>query len=137
MPLPVRLLLAKQPMQSHDVFLRHKTTLRRRYDLAWQAAEKNGAFDTLFINEKLQVTEGGRSNLFIWRDGQWLTPPLSEGVLPGIMRGLLLDDPTMNAREAVLTLDDLRSAERIMVCSSLRGSLPATVDWDAALVDVT
>jgi para-aminobenzoate synthetase / 4-amino-4-deoxychorismate lyase len=137
LPLPVRLLLAKQPMQSHDVFLRHKTTLRRRYDLAWQAAEKNGAFDTLFINEKLQVTEGGRSNLFMWRDGQWLTPPLSEGVLPGIMRGLLLDDPTMNAREAVLTLDDLRSAERIMVCSSLRGSLPATVDWDAALVDVT
>jgi para-aminobenzoate synthetase/4-amino-4-deoxychorismate lyase len=132
----VRLLLAKQPMQSQDVFLRHKTTLRRRYDLAWQAAEKNGAFDTLFVNEKSQVTEGGRSNLFVCRDGQWLTPPLSEGVLPGIMRGLLLDDPTMNAREAVLTLEDLRVAERIMVCSSLRGSLPATVDWDAALVDV-
>ena len=137
LPLPVRLLLAKQPMQSQDVFLRHKTTLRRRYDLAWQAAEKMGAFDTLFINEKSQVTEGGRSNLFVCRDGQWLTPPLPEGVLPGIMRGLLLEDPTMNAREAVLTLDDLRSAERIMVCSSLRGSLPATVDWDAALVDVT
>ncbi len=137
LPSPVRLLLAKQPMQSHDVFLRHKTTLRRRYDLAWQAAEKNGAFDTLFVNEKSQVTEGGRSNLFIYRDGQWLTPPLSEGVLPGIMRGLLLDDPTMNAREAVLTLDDLQSAERIMVCSSLRGTLPASVDWDAALVDVT
>ncbi len=137
LPSPVRLLLAKQPMQSQDVFLRHKTTLRRRYDLAWQAAEKNGAFDALFINEKSQVTEGGRSNLFVCRDGQWLTPPLSEGVLPGIMRGLLLDDPTMNAREAVLTLDDLRNAERIMVCSSLRGSLPATVDWEAALVDVT
>ena len=137
LPLPVRLLLAKQPMQSQDVFLRHKTTLRRRYDLAWQAAEKMGAFDTLFINEKSQVTEGGRSNLFVCRDGQWLTPPLSEGVLPGIMRGLLLEDPNMNAREAVLTLDDLRSAERIMVCSSLRGSLPAKVDWEAALVDVT
>ncbi len=136
MPSPVRLLLAKQPMQSNDVFLRHKTTLRRRYDLAWQAAEKNGAFDTLFVNEKSQVTEGGRSNLFIYRDGQWLTPPLSEGVLPGIMRGLLLDDPTMNAREAVLTLDDLQSAERIMVCSSLRGTLPASVDWDAAQIDV-
>ncbi len=134
---PVRLLLAKQPMQSHDIFLHHKTTLRRRYDRAWQHAEKNGAFDTLFVNERSQVTEGGRSNLFVCRDGQWLTPPLSEGVLPGIMRGLLLNDPTMNAREAVLTLDDLRNAERIMVCSSLRGSLPATVDWEAALVDVT
>ncbi len=137
MPSSVRLLLAKQSMQSQDVFLRHKTTLRRRYDLAWQAAEKMGAFDTLFVNEKSQVTEGGRSNLFVCRDGQWLTPPLSEGVLPGIMRGLLLGDTTMNAREAVLTLDDLRNAERIMVCSSLRGSLPATVDWEAALVDVT
>jgi para-aminobenzoate synthetase/4-amino-4-deoxychorismate lyase len=135
-PSSVRLLLAKQPMQSQDVFLRHKTTLRRRYDLAWQVAEKNGAFDTLFINEKSQVTEGGRSNLFVCREGQWLTPPLSEGVLPGIMRGLLLNDPTMNAREAVLTLDDLRVAEHIMVCSSLRGSLSATVDWDAALVNV-
>ena len=136
LPSPVRLLLAKQPMQSQDVFLRHKTTLRRRYDRAWQVAEKNGAFDTLFVNEKSQVTEGGRSNLFICREGQWLTPPLSEGVLPGIMRGLLLNDPTMNAREKVLTLDDLRVAEHIMVCSSLRGSLSATVDWDAALVDV-
>ena len=135
-PSPVRLLLAKQPMQSQDVFLRHKTTLRRRYDLAWQTAEKNGAFDTLFVNEKSQVTEGGRSNLFVCLDGHWLTPPLSEGVLPGIMRGLLLNDPSMNAREAVLTLEDLRVAERIMVCSSLRGSLPATVDWDAALVDI-
>jgi len=136
LPSPVRLLLAKQPMQSQDIFLRHKTTLRRRYDLAWHHAEKNGAFDTLFVNERSQVTEGGRSNLFVCRDGQWLTPPLSEGVLPGIMRGLLLDDPTMKAREAVLTLDDVRHAKRIMVCSSLRGSLPANVDWDAALVDV-
>lgn len=133
---PVRLLLARQPMPSEDVFLRHKTTLRRRYDVAWQTAEKNGAFDTLFMNEKSQVTEGGRSNLFVFHEAQWLTPPLSEGVLPGVMRRLVLDDPTMNAREAVLTLDDLRRAERIMVCSSLRGTLPAMVDWGAALVDV-
>ena len=43
----------------------------------------------------------------------------------------------MTGLEAVLTLGDLRNAEGIMVCSSLRGSLPATVDWEAALVDVT
>lgn len=58
------------------------------------------------------------------------------GIVAVIMRGLLLDHSTMNAREAVLTLDDLRNAQRIMVCSSLRGSLLATVDWEAALVDV-
>jgi para-aminobenzoate synthetase/4-amino-4-deoxychorismate lyase len=133
---PVRLLIAAQPMLSEDQFLRHKTTLRRRYDLAWQLAEAQGAFDTLFLNEKSHLTEGGRSNIFIRRQGQWFTPPLSEGVLPGIMRARLLADPTMNASEAVLTLDDLRHADDIIVCSSLRGSLPAWLDWHAPLVDI-
>lgn len=137
LPSTVRLLLAAQPMPSQDMFLRHKTTLRLRYDFAWQAAEKNGAFDTLFVNEKNHLTEGGRSNLFIRREGQWLTPPLSEGVLPGVMRALLLADPAMNATEATLTLGDLRRAEEIFVCSSLRGRLPACVDWDAAPVQIT
>ena len=134
--LPVRLLLAAQPMQSDDIFLRHKTTLRRRYDIGWQTAEKNGAFDTLFLNEKAHLTEGGRSNLFIRRHGQWLTPPLSDGVLPGVMRARLLEDPQWHAKEAVLTLDDLRDAEAIVVCNALRGVLSAVVDWEAALVEV-
>jgi para-aminobenzoate synthetase/4-amino-4-deoxychorismate lyase len=133
---PVRLLLAAQPMQSQDVFLKHKTTLRQRYDIAWQAAEREGAFDALFVNEKLHLTEGGRSNLFVRCRGQWLTPPLSDGVLPGVMRALLLADPVMKATEAALTLDDLRSADEVVVCSSLRGPLPAWVDWGAAPVQV-
>lgn len=134
---PVRLLIAAQPMQSTDNFLRHKTTLRRRYDIAWQSAEAQGAFDTLFLNEKSHLTEGGRSNIFVRLHGQWLTPSLSEGVLPGIMRSRLLSDAAMHASEAVLTLDHLRDAEEIMVCSSLRGILSAWVDWNTPLIDVT
>jgi para-aminobenzoate synthetase/4-amino-4-deoxychorismate lyase len=134
--LPVRLLIAAQPMSSVDHFLRHKTTLRRRYDIGWQAAEAQGAFDTLFLNEKAHLTEGGRSNLFVRLRGQWLTPPLSAGVLPGIMRARILADPAMKASEAVLTLNDLRDADDMMVCSSLRGTLRARVDWDAALVSI-
>ncbi len=133
---PARLLIAAQPMSSEDNFLRHKTTLRRRYDIGWQSAEKQGAFDTIFLNEKAHLTEGGRSNLFVHLRGRWLTPPLSEGVLPGIMRARMLADPAMNASEALLTLNDLRNADDIMVCSSLRGCLRAVVDWNAPLVDV-
>ena len=133
---PVGLLIAAQPMSSADNLLRHKTTLRRRYDIAWQAAEARGAFDTLFLNEKSHLTEGGRSNLFVRLGGQWLTPSLSEGVLPGVMRARILADPAMKASEAVLTLNDLRTADEIMVCSSLRGSLRGRVDWNAPLVDV-
>jgi para-aminobenzoate synthetase/4-amino-4-deoxychorismate lyase len=52
------------------------------------------------------------------------------------MRARILADPAMKASEAVLTLNDLRDADDMMVCSSLRGTLRARVDWDAALVSI-
>ncbi len=123
--LPVSVLIATETMSSADLFLRHKTTHRARYDQAWQAAEAQGAFDQLFCNQHGQVTEGARSNLFVRIDGHWYTPPLSAGVLPGVMRAQLLEDPAWLASERVLTLDQVRSAQSIVVCNALRGVLPA------------
>ena len=126
-PQPVTVLLATQPTAADDLFLRHKTSLRSRYDQAWRDAEAVGAFDMLFQNERGELTEGGRSNVFVELDGAWLTPPLAAGVLPGIMRGVLLDDPAWAAREATLTMHDLLRAQRVVVCNALRGAMPATV----------
>ncbi|MEC5215339.1 para-aminobenzoate synthetase/4-amino-4-deoxychorismate lyase [Actimicrobium sp. GrIS 1.19] len=120
-----RLLLATRPTASDDLFLRHKTTHRNQYDAAWREAEAQGAFDMLFYNERGEITEGARSNLFAQIDGAWLTPPLSAGVLPGVMRARLLDDPAWAARESSLTRDDLQRAQRLVVCNALRGVLPA------------
>lgn len=127
---PVRLLRAAIYTRENDLFLRHKTTVRQHYDAAWRAAEQQGAFDTLFCNERGQVTEGGRSNLFALLDGRWLTPPLSAGVLPGVMRAALLDDPAWKAQEGDLTWEDLRRAEEIVVCNALRGALRAEIAWE-------
>lgn len=124
-PQPVSVLLAPQPTVSDDLFLRHKTSLRARYDQAWRSAQEQGAFDMLFHNEKGELTEGGRSNVFLRLDGQWLTPPLEAGLLPGVMRGVLLDDPRWRAREARLTIADLHRAEQVVVCNALRGAMPA------------
>ena len=127
---PVKLLLAPEQMISSDVFLRHKTTVRERYDAAWRAAEEQGAFDMLFSNERGEITEGGRSSLFVKIDGRWYTPPLTSGVLPGVMRAVLLADPAWAAVERTLTIDDLRRAQEIVVCNALRGALQATIIWD-------
>lgn len=108
-----------------DLFLRHKTTVRVQYDDAWRAAEAKGAFDVLFFNERGELTEGGRSNVFVKRDGIWMTPPLSSGVLPGVMRNVMLADPAWAAVEAVLTREDVLNAQAIVVCNALRGALPA------------
>ena len=124
---PVTLLLAAEPTHSGDVFLRHKTSIRNRYDAAWKAAEAQGAFDMLFFNERDELTEGGRSSVFLRFGEEWLTPPLSAGVLPGVMRGVLLAAPAWHAREAVITREMLQQADDIVVCNALRGPLRAVL----------
>ena len=114
-------------MFSGDPLLRHKVNKRGLYDQAWQKSVELGGFDALFINEQGFVTEGGRSSIFIKPKGgmQWLTPPISAGILPGVMRAALLADPQMNAREANLTINDVSMADKIILSNALRGAIKA------------
>lgn len=126
---PVRLLTASQSRQAVHSLAAHKTTLRAGYDAAWQAAEREGAFDTVFFNADGTLAEGGRSTVLVKLGGAWWTPPLSAGILPGVMRSVLLEDaaPWLGGplRERVLTRDDVARAEALAVCNALRGVVPA------------
>ncbi len=112
---------------SGDPLLQHKVNQRHLYDQAWQAAVKLGGFDALFTNEQGFVTEGGRTSLFIKpsNSDEWLTPPISAGLLPGVMRAALLADLQMNAREANLTIKDVSMAREIILSNALRGAIKA------------
>ncbi len=122
---PVRVVFARETTDSSDLFLKHKTSVRSVYDAAWRDAEAQGAFDALFFNERGELTEGGRSNVFVRLDGTWYTPPLSCGVLPGVMRAVLLDAPAWHARERVITREMMENVDDIVVCNALRGPLRA------------
>ena len=113
---------------SLNSLLRHKVTLRKIYDMAWQEAEKIGGFDAIFINESGYVTEGGRSNIFIKKDSQWITPPLSSGCLPGVMRSILLEDPQWSAVEKNITVEDVLSSDEVVLTNALRGVIYLTID---------
>ncbi|MDO9217038.1 MAG: aminotransferase class IV, partial [Lacisediminimonas sp.] len=126
---PVRLLVAADRTDAADLFLQHKTTLRERYDLGWRNAEAQGAFDTLFFNTRGELTEGGRSNVFVKLDGRWVTPPLSCGLLPGVMRSVHLEEGVLQASEQIVSRQDLQRAEAVMVCNALRARVAAQVDW--------
>ena len=121
------ILLGDVTMHSGDVLLRHKVSERSLYDQAWQEATKLGGFDALFCNEQGFVTEGGRTSIFVKPKGSsdWLTPPVSAGLLPGVMRAALLADPKMNAREANLTINDVSMADEIILSNALRGAIKA------------
>lgn len=125
LPIPVKLLWAQQTTHSHNPLLRYKTTHRAAYDKAWKAAEHVGAFDALFCNERGEVTEGGRCNVFAQIHGVWCTPALDCGVLPGVMRAQLIE--RLSARECILRPEDIMHAQALLVCNSLRGILSAAV----------
>ena len=125
LPTTVKVMLAPEATESGDLFLRHKSSVRARYDAAWRAAEAQGCFDILFFNERDELTEGGRSNVFVRIDGRWLTPPLRCGLLPGVQRAAMLADPAWDAQESVITRAMLASAQQIVVCNALRGAMVA------------
>jgi len=128
--LPVKVMLSTDVTEADNLFLRHKTTVRTVYDKAWRDAEAQGGFDKLFFNNDGVLTEGGRSSVFVRLHGHWYTPPLTAGVLPGVMRSILMEDPAWSASERVMTLADLQQAEDIVVCNALRGALPAILIKD-------
>ncbi|MES2991246.1 MAG: aminodeoxychorismate synthase component I [Pseudomonadota bacterium] len=124
-PGPVRLLIADHALPESNPLAAHKTTLRRAYDAGVRAAEAAGAFDSLFFDAAGRLVEGGRSSVFVRVDGEWRTPPVGDGALPGVMRGVVLDDPGWGVREGSVTRSDLARAEEIVVCNALRGVLHA------------
>ncbi len=118
----LRTRLASERLVSSDAWLRHKTTVRARYDAELKRLAADPAcFDTIFLNERGEVCEGARSNVFVRRAAgeALLTPPLSCGLLPGVLRGKLLDSG--EAVECVLSEGDLRSAAELYLGNALRG----------------
>ena len=116
--------LATDAINSSYPLRRHKTTDRAIYDAALTTlAGEPQLFDVLFLNERGEVAEGARSNVFVERDGMLLTPPLSSGALPGVLRAELL--AAGKAREAVLRPADL--AAGFWLGNALRGMVRVTL----------
>ena len=132
-PLPplaerVALIWSETRLRGDDPLLRHKTSARGVYDQAIEMAMAEQAFDSLFCNERGEVCEGARSSVFVREGARLLTPPLRCGLLPGVLRGALLDSG--EASEAILGIGDIKAASRegrLRVGNALRGLLPAFI----------
>jgi para-aminobenzoate synthetase/4-amino-4-deoxychorismate lyase len=118
---PTILAIDDEPVKSDDIWLFHKTSRRQRYAAA--RARHPRADDAVRVNERGEVTETTVANLAVCIGGRWLTPPLDSGCLPGVGRACALDDGSLH--EGIITVADLRGAEKIAVVSSLRGWRPA------------
>jgi 4-amino-4-deoxychorismate lyase len=121
-PLPAakaawRVGLADARLASDDPWLRIKSTRRGVYDAA-RAALPDGLDEVIFRNERGEVCDGTITTLFFDRGQGMRTPPLSSGLLPGVLRAELA------CPEEVLHASDLPAA-RLWVGNALRGLIPA------------
>lgn len=84
----MRVAVVRCPAGSEDFRLRHKTTDRSIYR---QALKAGGTYEVLLTDASGYLTEGCFSSIFVERGDTLVTPPLSRGLLPGILRQSLLD----------------------------------------------
>lgn len=85
-------------------------------------AQKAGFDDFLLINSQGYVSETSIANLVVQINASWVTPPLSDGVLPGVMRALLVEKNGVLVRR--INADELPLITNGFVVSSLKIAQP-------------
>lgn len=103
--------------------------------LALRDAESQGAWEALLLNERGRLVAGSRSNLAVVLGDRVVTPPASDGCLPGTVRRRLLERGAIE--EQSLSPEDLRSCE-VLLMNSLIGVMPVSrIDGQASPVGFT
>ena len=121
-----RVSLATGRLDPADPWLTVKSTRRAAYDRA-RAALPPGIDEAIFANDRDEVCDGSITTLFFDAGHGLCTPPLSAGLLPGVLRAQMLG--LGQCRAAPLLVDDLPRV-RLWVGNSLRGLIAAR--WTAA-----
>ena len=99
-------------------------------------ASSNGCYETLLIRNK-KLTEGSTSNVFIVKDEIIYTPKLSNELLPGVTRGLLiklLNQNNLKVIESDIYQSDLINADEVW-CSSSTNSVVPIVKIDDNIIN--
>ncbi len=109
--------LALTPVDPSDPLLFHKSTRRGIYEAA--AASRPDCDEVILWNRDGYVTETTIANIAVCRDGRWVTPPVSEGLLPGTMRADLLARGAIE--EGRIPVGSLGAGSRLAAFNSLRG----------------
>lgn len=110
-------------LKSEDTLYRHKTSRREPYEAARAEFGADEADEVILLNERGEICEGTSTNVFIeGSDGVLMTPPLSSGLLPGILRADLIRE--RRARSEVLKPKDM-AGKALFVGNSLRGLIRA------------
>jgi para-aminobenzoate synthetase/4-amino-4-deoxychorismate lyase len=114
---PMKVCLAREPIDSYDVFLFHKTTHRDVYEAARKVADPEYD-DVLLYNGRSELTEFTLGNLVVEMDGKLYTPPICCGLLAGTFRAYLLE--TGQVEEKAIRVEELKDCKKVFLVNSVR-----------------
>ena len=107
---------AKEPIDSKNMFLYHKTTYREVY----KSARKDlpDCDDVLLYNEHGELTEFTIGNLVVEMGSKIFTPPVSCGLLAGTFRAHLLE--IGKVKERVIRVEELKDCTKVFLVNSVK-----------------
>ena len=120
---PLSLRWATVRLASQPVLAGLKHLNRLEQVLARLEPGASAADESLMLDGADRVVCATAANLFVLRDGRWLTPPLGDCGIAGIARAWVLAQD-IGAAEAVLAPADVETAEAVFLCNAVRGILP-------------
>ena len=121
---PVSVAIDSEPVDSNEPRLFHKTTDRAAYES--RLRRHPDAEDVLLVNERGLVTESTIANVVFRFGDRWVTPPVTDGLLPGVMRAHLLAEGSVV--EESVSVERAADANTVALVNSVRGWRPAALD---------
>ena len=113
--------LAKNPVQSENIFLYHKTTQREVYEKA--EGENLNSDDVILWNEEGNLTESTIANIILNIEGSWVTPSTNCGLLRGVYRESMLENGLIEERK--IHKSEIADLSEITLINSVRGEFKA------------
>lgn len=87
-----------------------------------EAANEEGFDDSILFNEKNEIAESSTANLVFRISGEWVTPPISAGILPGVVRAIAIEECGVKVRR--IHVSEIPEVESSFLVSSLRIAQP-------------
>lgn len=104
--------------------LQHKTYPYDSHFAVLDEAIMYGFDDAIVFNSRNEMTETGIANIAVLIEGRWVTPPITAGVLPGVMRAVAIE--RCDIEVAPIHISDVARCDAALLLNSLKLARPVS-----------
>ncbi len=108
---------SEKKINSKNKFQYFKTTNRETYDTDLVKYKNKGYDEVIYLNEEGELAEGSITNIFLRKQGEWLTSKVDSGILEGCYRTFFIENNDVKVTN--LYLQDLINSDEMILTNSI------------------